>query len=34
MADTDAQLQRAVAELPNAAALAERARRSRSVSAK
>ena len=34
MADTDAQLQRAVTELPNAAALAERARRSRSVSAK
>lgn len=34
MADTDAQLQRAVTELPNAAALAERARRSRSVSAR
>lgn len=34
MSDTDAQLQRAVAELPNAAALAERAKRSRSVSAK
>lgn len=31
---TDAQLQKAVAELPNAAALAERARRSRSVSSK
>lgn len=34
MADTDAQMQRAVAELPNAAALAEKARRTRSVSAR
>ena len=34
MSDSDAQLQQAVAELPNAAALAERARRSRSVSSK
>lgn len=34
MSDTDAQLQRAVVELPNAAALAERARRSRNVTAR
>ncbi|HEX4946436.1 MAG TPA: S41 family peptidase [Blastocatellia bacterium] len=34
MNDLDAQLQRAVTELPNAAALAERARRARNVSSK
>lgn len=34
MAETDTQLQRAITELPNAAALAERAKRSRSVSAR
>ncbi|MFN7928610.1 MAG: S41 family peptidase [Blastocatellia bacterium] len=34
MSETDAQLQRAVVELPNAAALAERARRSRNVSSR
>ncbi len=34
MNDTDAQLQKAITELPNAAALAERARRARNVSSK
>ena len=34
MNDTDAQLQKAVTELPNAAALAEKARRARNVSSK
>ncbi len=34
MNDTDAQLQKAVTELPNAAALAEKARRARNISAK
>ena len=34
MIETDAQMQKAISELPNAAALADRARRNRSVSKK